>query len=112
MTARAVVGPTGAASWSRTSCRRSTPTAPASWGDTGAGSLVSLGLLGDDPAVVAFEAGTDLDALAVTEEEAGGVVQSRNPAVIAGTFDFEQVPDGCHVREGQVGRSGLDAHAA
>ena len=57
------------------------------WGDTGAGSLVSLGLLGDDPAVVAFEAGTDLDALAITDEEAGGVVQSRNPAVIAGTFD-------------------------
>jgi len=57
------------------------------WGDTGTGSLVSLGLLGDDPAVVAFEAGTDLDALAITEEEAGGVVQSRNPAVIAGTVD-------------------------
>ena len=57
------------------------------WGDTGAGSLVSLGLLGDDPAIIAFQAGTDLDALAITEEEAGGVVQSRNPAVIAGTFD-------------------------
>jgi len=55
------------------------------WGDTGTGSLVSLGLLGDDPAVVAFEAGTDLDALAVTDEEAGGVVRSQNPAVIAGS---------------------------
>jgi hypothetical protein len=57
------------------------------WGDTGAGALVSLGLLGDDPTTIAFQAGTDLDALAITEEEAGGVSQSRNPPVIAGTFD-------------------------
>jgi len=57
------------------------------WGDTGAGQLVSLGLLGDDPAVVAFEAGTDLGALAITDEEAGGVSQSRNPPVVAGAFD-------------------------
>ncbi len=57
------------------------------WGDTGAGNLVSLGLLGDDPATVAFHAGTDLAALAITAEEAGGVSQSQNPPVIAGTFD-------------------------
>jgi Anti-sigma-K factor rskA/Putative zinc-finger len=57
------------------------------WGDTGAGSLVSLGLLGDDPTTIAFQAGTDLDALAITDEVAGGVVQSKNPPVIAGTFD-------------------------
>ena len=48
------------------------------------GDLVSLGLLGDDPAIVAFEAGTDVSALAVTAEEAGGVSRSRNPPVIAG----------------------------
>jgi hypothetical protein len=57
------------------------------WGDTGTGSLVSLGLLGDDPTTIAFQAGTDLEALAVTEEEAGGVVRSQNPAVVAGAFD-------------------------
>ena len=57
------------------------------WGDTGAGSLVSLGLLGADPATIAFQAGTDLSALAITEEEAGGVDQSQNPAVVAGAFD-------------------------
>jgi anti-sigma-K factor RskA len=57
------------------------------WGDTGAGALVSLGLLGGDPATIAFQAGTDLDALAITDEAAGGVAQSQNPAVVAGTFD-------------------------
>ncbi|MFL6204212.1 MAG: anti-sigma factor domain-containing protein [Acidimicrobiales bacterium] len=57
------------------------------WGDTGAGQLVSLGLLGDDPATVVFEAGAHLDALAITAEDAGGVSQSRNPPVVAGAFD-------------------------
>lgn len=56
------------------------------WGDTGEGSLVSLGLLGTDPATIAFHAGTDLSALAITEEEAGGVERSQNPAVVAGAF--------------------------
>jgi hypothetical protein len=57
------------------------------WGDTGAEQLVSLGLLGTDPAVVAFEAGTDLGALAITDEAAGGVSQSRNAPVVVGAFD-------------------------
>jgi anti-sigma-K factor RskA len=57
------------------------------WGDTGDGTLVSLGLLGADPTTVTFRAGGDLAALAITEEEAGGVVQSRNPAVVAGPVD-------------------------
>jgi len=57
------------------------------WGDTGTGSLVSLGVLGADPAIVAFESGTDLTALAVTAEDAGGVSVSQNPAVLAGAFD-------------------------
>ena len=56
------------------------------WGDTGSGSLVSLGLLGSDPAMISFQAGTELGTLAVTAEEAGGVVQSKNPPVMAGTF--------------------------
>ena len=57
------------------------------WGDTGSGSLVSLGLLGSDPATIAFQGGTDLTALAVTAEEAGGVVQSKKPPVMVGAFD-------------------------
>jgi anti-sigma-K factor RskA len=57
------------------------------WGDTGTGNLVSLGVLGADPAIVAFESGSDLAALAVTAEDAGGVAVSQNPAVLAGTFD-------------------------
>ena len=57
------------------------------WGDTGTGSLVSLGVLGADPTIVAFESGTDLAALAVTAEDAGGVSVSQNPAVLAGAFD-------------------------
>jgi hypothetical protein len=54
------------------------------WGGTGEGTLVSLGLLGADPTTVAFRAGADLSALAITEEESTGVVQSRNPAVVSG----------------------------
>ena len=57
------------------------------WGDTGSGSLVSLGLLGSDPATIAFQAGSDLSALAVTAEDPGGVTQSKNPPVLAGAFD-------------------------
>ena len=54
------------------------------WGRTH-GGLISLGLLGGRPdAVVAFHASDEVDALAVTEEEAPGVVQSRNPPVLAG----------------------------
>jgi anti-sigma-K factor RskA len=56
------------------------------WGQNAEGSLVSLGLLGDDPTTTAFEAGTDVSALAVTAEKAGGVSKSRNPAVLAGAF--------------------------
>ena len=57
------------------------------WGQTTAG-LVSLGLLGADPGeVVAFHAGAAVTALAVTDEEAPGVVQSVNPPVVAGQLD-------------------------
>ncbi len=57
------------------------------WGQTTAG-LVSLGLLGADPGeVVAFHAGAPVTALAVTDEEAPGVVQSVNPPVVAGQLD-------------------------
>ncbi len=54
------------------------------WGQTDSG-LISLGLLGSEPGViVAFQAGVDIGALAITAEEPGGVLQSKNPAVLAG----------------------------
>jgi hypothetical protein len=52
------------------------------WGQTG-DRLVSLGVLGDRPMVVAFRA-AGYPLLAVTEEVAGGVVQSRNAPVVVG----------------------------
>jgi hypothetical protein len=57
------------------------------WGKT-SGGLVSLGVLGAEPdAVVAFQAGDPVDLLAITEESAGGVQQSRNAPVVSGQFD-------------------------
>jgi anti-sigma-K factor RskA len=53
------------------------------WGQTD-GGIVSLGLLGADPTTVAFQAGTDVSALMITAERAGGVPQSTNPALLAG----------------------------
>jgi hypothetical protein len=45
---------------------------------------ISAGLLGRRPTVAVFHAGQRLDGLAITEEEAGGVVVSRNAPVIFG----------------------------
>ncbi len=57
------------------------------WGRTDAG-LISLGLLGTEPgAIVPFQAGPGVGALAITAERSGGVVQSTNPAVVAGEID-------------------------
>ena len=57
------------------------------WGQT-EGGLISLGLLGDQPgAVIPFHVGDGVAALAITAEEPGGVLQSKNPAVLAGSFD-------------------------
>lgn len=52
------------------------------WGADGT-ELVSLGVLGANPEVVSFR-GAGYDAFAITEEEAGGVVTSRNLPVVAG----------------------------
>jgi anti-sigma-K factor RskA len=65
------------------------PTLPASrtyqlWGITGS-AKISLGVLGNQPGVVAFRAaGSGMVAMAITAERAGGVVQSSNPAVVEG----------------------------
>jgi len=57
------------------------------WGQTGSG-LISLGLLGADPnEIVAFQAADDVQALAITEEQAPGVERSTNTPALAGTFD-------------------------
>ena len=57
------------------------------WGQT-AGGLISLGVLGADPGdVVPFQVSGNLAALALTEEVAGGVVQSENPPTLLGRFD-------------------------
>lgn len=45
--------------------------------------VISAGVLGPRPAVVAFHVEWPLDGLAVTQESNGGVVQSANPAVAA-----------------------------
>ena len=53
------------------------------WGIKG-DLVVSLGVLGASPGVVAFHVGDGVDALAITQEVAGGVVSSANPAFLAG----------------------------
>ena len=55
------------------------------WGRRGT-DLISLGLLGNDPDRERFVAGDEFDAFAITVEEAGGVVASTQPAVVAGEF--------------------------
>jgi hypothetical protein len=57
------------------------------WGQTESG-LISLGILGADPNdVVTFQAADGVQALAITREQAPGVVQSQNPPALSGTFD-------------------------
>ena len=53
------------------------------WGITG-DLVVSLGVLGPSPGVVAFRADPSLEALAITQEVAPGVVSSQNPALLVG----------------------------
>lgn len=49
-------------------------------------SLVSVGVLGPEPAVAAFKADADLSLLAITEEQAGGVTASQNRPVVRGSL--------------------------
>ncbi|MGQ0830240.1 MAG: anti-sigma factor domain-containing protein [Microthrixaceae bacterium] len=57
------------------------------WGQT-SGGLISLGVLGSSPGqVVAFRASGDVAALAITDEVAGGVSQSKNAPALIGRFD-------------------------
>jgi anti-sigma-K factor RskA len=52
------------------------------WGVMGDGQVVSLGVLGHDPHIAAFQASGGLTGLAVTEEVRGGVPASHNSAVL------------------------------
>jgi hypothetical protein len=54
------------------------------WGNVGT-TTVSLGLLGADPHKLAFAARAKVVALAITEEEAGGVVASQHAPLVLGT---------------------------
>ena len=49
------------------------------------GVVVSLGVLGNSPDVVAFHLDPSTEALAITVETAGGVPVSKNPAVLVGS---------------------------
>lgn len=49
------------------------------------GTVVSLGVLGHSPDVVAFHLDPSTEALAITVETAGGVPVSSNPAILVGT---------------------------
>lgn len=53
------------------------------WG-VGGDTVVSLGVLGNAPDVVAFHVDEQIDTLVITAEVAGGVPQSENPALLAG----------------------------
>jgi anti-sigma factor RsiW len=46
--------------------------------------IVSLGVLGSSPGVVAFHVDEGIHTLVITEEEAGGVPSSSNPPFVAG----------------------------
>lgn len=55
------------------------------WGVRGdADAVISLGLLGHSPDVVAFHLDENIKALVITAEVAGGVPQSSNPALLVG----------------------------
>ena len=54
------------------------------WGVQG-DEAISLGVLGPDPGTVAFRVEDPVELLAVTREQAGGVVTSREPPTVAGT---------------------------
>lgn len=54
------------------------------WGER-EGTVVSLGVLGHEPDVVAFHTEPGTETLMITQEVAGGVPVSENPAVLVGT---------------------------
>ncbi|MET0143736.1 MAG: anti-sigma factor [Ilumatobacteraceae bacterium] len=57
------------------------------WGVYGDDDVISLGVLGNRPAVQPFTAQDDVQALVITKEQAGGVVSSTTGAVLVGQLD-------------------------
>jgi hypothetical protein len=55
------------------------------WG-AGSGPVISLGVMGNDPAVVGFSAAGDIKVLMITEEDAGGVPTSTNNPILLGNL--------------------------
>jgi hypothetical protein len=57
------------------------------WGvSPGGAKVISLGVLGGEPGIAVFSAPTDLSALAITEEEAGGVPVSKQQPALQGAL--------------------------
>ena len=79
--------PTGAATWSRRSCRGCEPTRPTSCGGSSDSRPVSLGLLGGAPSQAVFTmAGANRPSrLSITAEPSGGSVTPTAPIVATGT---------------------------
>ena len=59
------------------------------WG-VRADTVVSLGVLGEAPGVIAFHLDEGVEALVITSEVAGGVPVSANPALLVGTRQLTQ----------------------
>jgi len=57
------------------------------WGIYGDQDVISLGVLGNRPALQAFTAHDDVETLVITREQAGGVPQSTTGAVLVGPLD-------------------------
>lgn len=54
------------------------------WGVYADDDVISLGVMGNRPRIEPFTAGDDVLQLVITREQAGGVVSSTNPALLAG----------------------------
>ncbi len=83
LNARAVIEPNGTGFLAAQDLPALTDRVYQLWGAIG-DKLISLGVLGPHPGVVTFSASGDLKALAVTTEQPGGVVVSRQPAALKG----------------------------
>ncbi len=58
------------------------------WAIVGAGDstrVISAGILGNDPGVAQFSSVGDIQAFAITDEVAGGVVVAEGPTIVVGS---------------------------
>ena len=92
--------------------RRSTPTAPTSSGATPAPGPSSRSVCSATIPPSSRSRRAPISTPSPSPRRKPAAWSSRATPPSSPAPSTEQVPDGCHVREGQVGRSGLDAHAA